>query len=134
MRYFLAARWWPTAAGYCRLLLAAAMSAAVGRTDLHAQATTGTYVIRGGTVVPVVGARIPNGTVVISGGKIQAVGANVQAPQGATVIDATGLFVYPGMARITTCSSRTPPRSRARCGRSCSRNRKQIDQLTQHVR
>src|SRR4029079_6349763 len=25
------------------------------------------------------------------------VGANVQAPQGATVIDATGLFVYPGM-------------------------------------
>jgi imidazolonepropionase-like amidohydrolase len=63
----------------------------------QAQAQTGTYVIRGGTVVPVVGARIPNGTVVISQGKIQAVGANVQAPQGATVIDATGLFVYPGM-------------------------------------
>lgn len=63
----------------------------------YPQAQTGTYVIRGGTVVPVVGARIPNGTVVISGGKIQAVGANVQAPQGATVIDATGLFVYPGM-------------------------------------
>ena len=61
------------------------------------QTQTGTYVIRGGTVVPVVGARIPNGAVVISGGKIQAVGANVQAPQGATVIDATGLFVYPGM-------------------------------------
>jgi imidazolonepropionase-like amidohydrolase len=63
----------------------------------QAQAQTGTYVIRGGTVVPVVGGRIPNGTVVISGGKIQAVGANVPAPQGATVIDATGLFVYPGM-------------------------------------
>jgi imidazolonepropionase-like amidohydrolase len=63
----------------------------------HGQAQTGTYVIRGGTVVPVVGAKIPNGTVVISGGKIQAVGANVQGPQGATVIDATGLFVYPGM-------------------------------------
>jgi len=61
------------------------------------QTQTGTYVIRGGTVVPVVGARIPNGAVVISGGKIQAVGANVQAPQGATVIDATSLFVYPGM-------------------------------------
>ena len=64
---------------------------------LHGQVQTGTYVIRGGTVVPVVGAKIPNGSVVISGGKIQAVGANVQAPQGATVIDATGLFVYPGM-------------------------------------
>ena len=36
------------------------------------QTQTGTYVIRGGTVVPVVGARIPNGAVVISGGKIQA--------------------------------------------------------------
>jgi imidazolonepropionase-like amidohydrolase len=62
-----------------------------------AQPQTGTYVIRGGTVVPVVGAQIPNGTVVIAQGKIQAVGANVQAPAGATIIDATGLYVYPGM-------------------------------------
>ena len=66
-------------------------------TTLGAQTQMPTYVIRGGTVVPVVGAQIPNGVVVISGGKIQAVGANVQGPQGATVIDATGLFVYPGM-------------------------------------
>jgi len=64
---------------------------------LFGQAQTGTYVIRGGTVVPVVGAKIPNGTVVISQGKIQAVGANVTPPQGATIIDATGLYVYPGM-------------------------------------
>jgi len=92
-----AARWWPTAAGYCRVLLAAAIGAGAFATTLGAQAAAGTYVIRGGTVVPVVGAKIPNGSVVISGGKIQAVGANVQAPQGATVIDATGLFVYPGM-------------------------------------
>jgi imidazolonepropionase-like amidohydrolase len=56
-----------------------------------------TYVIRGGTVVPVTGATIPNGTVVIQNGRIQAVGANAQAPAGATVVDATGLFVYPGM-------------------------------------
>ena len=66
-------------------------------TALPAQTQMPTYVIRGGTVVPVVGAQIPNGTVVIQNGKIQAIGANVQAPQGATVIDATGLFVYPGM-------------------------------------
>jgi len=66
-------------------------------TALPAQPATGTYVIRGGTVVPVVGPKVPNGTVVISGGKIQAIGANVQGPQGATVIDATGMFVYPGM-------------------------------------
>ena len=92
-----AARWSPTAAHYCRVLLAAAITAGACATTLRAQAAPGTYVIRGGTVVPVVGAKIPNGTVLISGGKIQAVGANVAAPQGATVIDATGLFVYPGM-------------------------------------
>ena len=97
MRYVVAARWWPTAARYSRVLLAAAIGAGAFATALGAQAAPGTYVIRGGTVVPVVGATIPNGTVLISGGKIQAVGANVPAPQGATVIDATGLFVYPGM-------------------------------------
>lgn len=63
----------------------------------------GTFAIRGGHIVTVSGADIPNGTVVISGGKITAVGANVQAPPNAQVIDATGLMVYPGM--IETGSS-----------------------------
>ena len=40
----------------------------------------GTFAIRGGHVVTVSGADIPNGTVVISGGKITAVGANVAVP------------------------------------------------------
>lgn len=62
----------------------------------------GTFVIRGGTVVPVTGERIPNGTVVITNGRITAVGANVQAPSGATEIDATGLFVYPGLINAGT--------------------------------
>ena len=79
------------------IVLAALFSLPATRRPLPAQTQMPTYVIRGGTVVPVVGAQIPNGTVVIQNGKIQAVGANVQAPQGATVIDATGLFVYPGM-------------------------------------
>ena len=63
----------------------------------------GTFAIRGGHIVTVTGADIPNGTVVISGGKITAVGANVQAPPNAQVIDAGGLMVYPGM--IETGSS-----------------------------
>src|SRR5512135_880504 len=63
----------------------------------------GTFAIRGGHIVTVSGADIPNGTVVISGGKITAVGANVQAPANAQVIDASGLMVYPGM--IETGSS-----------------------------
>ena len=57
----------------------------------------GTFVIKGGHIFTVSGAEIPNGSVVISGGKITAVGATVSAPSGATVIDATGLSVYPGM-------------------------------------
>jgi imidazolonepropionase-like amidohydrolase len=57
----------------------------------------GTFAIRNARVFPVTGPEIPNGTVVISNGKIQAVGANVAIPAGAQVIDGTGLNVYPGM-------------------------------------
>jgi imidazolonepropionase-like amidohydrolase len=63
----------------------------------------GTFAIRGGRVITVSGAEIPNGTVVISGGRITAVGANVTVPGNAQVINATGMFVYPGM--IETGSS-----------------------------
>ena len=64
---------------------------------LVAQSTERVTVIRNATVVPVVGARIPNGTVVIRGEKIEAVGRDLPVPPGAKVIDAAGLFVYPGM-------------------------------------
>jgi imidazolonepropionase-like amidohydrolase len=62
----------------------------------------GTFVIRGGTVVPVSGPQIPNGTVVIQNGRITAVGASEQAPAGATEINATGMFVYPGLINAGT--------------------------------
>ncbi len=54
-------------------------------------------VIRNGTVVPVVGAPIPNGTIIVRAGRIEAVGRDLTVPAGARTIDATGLFVYPGM-------------------------------------
>ena len=57
----------------------------------------GVFAIRGGHIFPASGPDIANGTVVISGGKITAVGANVVVPNGATIIDASGLSVYPGM-------------------------------------
>jgi imidazolonepropionase-like amidohydrolase len=56
-----------------------------------------TYVIRGARVITVSGADIENATVVITGGRISAVGAGVSAPAGAQVIDGSGLWVYPGM-------------------------------------
>ncbi len=62
----------------------------------------GTYVIRNARVVTVSGPDIENGAVVISGGRITAVGATVSAPAGATEIDARGLVVYPGMIDAST--------------------------------
>ena len=51
---------------------------------------------------PVTPAVIEKGTIVIRGGKIEALGANVQVPQGATVIDAKGGHVYPGFINART--------------------------------
>jgi len=56
-----------------------------------------TVAIRGGRIVTVSGPVIEMGTVVISGGTITAVGPSVEIPGGATVIDATGQTVYPGL-------------------------------------
>jgi imidazolonepropionase-like amidohydrolase len=61
-----------------------------------------TFVIRGATVVPVTGPRITNGSVVLQNGRITAVGTNVQVPAGATEINATGMFVYPGLINAGT--------------------------------
>ncbi len=57
----------------------------------------GTFAITNARIVTVSGATIENGTVVISNGKISAVGANASIPAGAERIDARGLSVYPGM-------------------------------------
>ncbi len=96
-----------SAAGVLAALAALAGVAGVAGAQLGAYnpnpGPQGTFAIRGGHVVTVSGADIPNGTVVIRGGKITAVGANATIPSGATVIDASGLMVYPGM--IETGSS-----------------------------
>ncbi len=57
----------------------------------------GTFAITNARIVTVSSAPIENGTVIISGGKITAVGANAAIPAGAERIDAKGLSVYPGM-------------------------------------
>jgi imidazolonepropionase-like amidohydrolase len=56
-----------------------------------------TYAITNARIVPVSGAEITRGTVVIREGLIAAVGANVNAPSDARVIDGAGLTVYPGL-------------------------------------
>lgn len=54
-------------------------------------------VIRGATVMTAAGEEIAGGEVVMADGKIVAVGRGLEAPAGATVIDATGKFVTPGI-------------------------------------
>lgn len=53
--------------------------------------------IRGGTVLTMTGVPIANGTVLIRGGKIAAVGADVSIPRGAEVVEARGKYVMPGL-------------------------------------
>lgn len=61
-----------------------------------------TIAITGGKVFPVSGPAIENGTVVITDGKITAVGANVPVPAGAKTIDAKGKWVTPGLINAAT--------------------------------
>jgi imidazolonepropionase-like amidohydrolase len=61
-----------------------------------------TIAITGGTVYPVSGPVIQNGTVLIRDGKIVAVGANVTVPGDAQRVDATGKIVTPGFIDAST--------------------------------
>lgn len=55
------------------------------------------FAIKGARIVPVSGPPIASGTIVISKGVIQSVGANVSIPPEARVIDGTGMTIYPGL-------------------------------------
>lgn len=55
------------------------------------------YAIRGAKIVPVSGAEIASGNIVLRNGLIEAVGANATIPNDAIIIDGTGLTVYPGL-------------------------------------
>ena len=52
--------------------------------------------IQGGLVKTITGGDIENGQVLIDGGKIVAVGQNLDVPEGTQVYDATGCMVTPG--------------------------------------
>jgi imidazolonepropionase-like amidohydrolase len=61
-----------------------------------------TIAITGGTVYPVSGPKIDDGTVVIRDGAIVAVGRDVPVPASARVIDARGKWVTPGLFNAGT--------------------------------
>lgn len=83
-------------------VLSCGLVAQNGPADQNNTGLPGTFVISNATIVTVSGATIQNGSIVIADGKITAVGANVEAPSGATNIDGQGMFVYPGMIDAAT--------------------------------
>ena len=60
------------------------------------------YAITHAKIFTLAGSPIQDGTLVIRDGKIAAVGAGVEVPTGAEVIDAQGLEVYPGLFDAVT--------------------------------
>jgi imidazolonepropionase-like amidohydrolase len=74
--------------------IAAAILSLVG---LSAGASAQDIAIRNATILTVTKGKIENGTVLIQGGKITAVGTNVNVPAGVRVVDGSGKFVMPGI-------------------------------------
>ena len=60
------------------------------------------YAITHAKIFTLAGSPIEDGTLIIRDGKIAAVGASVEVPAGAHVIDAKGLQVYPGLFDAVT--------------------------------
>ena len=83
---------------YRTIRVAASLALFVAAASVRAQ----TVAIVGGKVYPVSGPPIENGTVVITNGKIAAVGTNVPVPAGAQRIDASGKTVTPGFVNSST--------------------------------
>ncbi|HLZ16928.1 MAG TPA: hypothetical protein VKQ08_07800, partial [Cyclobacteriaceae bacterium] len=79
-------------------LFTAALCALVFHIDAqNPKGKYGTFALTNATIETMTKGTITNGTVVISNGKITAVGNNVSIPPGAETIDCKGLIIYPGM-------------------------------------
>ena len=84
---------------FARTRLAAATAALACSAQI---ASAQTIAITGGTVFPVSGPKIENGTVLIRDGKIVAVGSAVAIPADAQQVDARGKWVTPGFINSAT--------------------------------
>lgn len=63
----------------------------------HAQVEKGNMLIRNGTVLTVTKGTLASTDVLVKDGKIAQIGKNLTAPAGVKTIDASGLFVMPGI-------------------------------------
>jgi imidazolonepropionase-like amidohydrolase len=87
-----------------RQLLVVASFGLLASTFAYAQTpqAAATYAITHAKIFTLAGSTIDDGTLVIKDGKIAAVGAGVEVPAGAQVIDGKGLQVYPGLFDAVT--------------------------------
>jgi len=79
------------------LTLTLALGLWTGPTDDDAKAKRGTYALTNARIVTVTNGTIENGTLIIEGDRISAIGTDVAIPDGAEVMDLSGQSVYPGM-------------------------------------
>ncbi|MGQ0764915.1 MAG: amidohydrolase family protein [Gemmatimonadota bacterium] len=84
-----------------RTLIFAVLALIAAMPGINAGAQT-TIAITGATVHPVSGPAIDNGTVIIRGSTIVAVGAGIAVPAGAIRIDGSGKWLTPGLFNATT--------------------------------
>lgn len=89
---------WPMNAGCLLLILGFASSALADEPSVPPEKVA----LVGGRIIPVVGAPIEKGTVLVERGKIVAVGADVEVPYDARVFNVSGKVVFPGMIDVHT--------------------------------
>src|SRR5689334_13876649 len=87
------------------------------------RADSGSFAITNARIVPVSGPAIDRGTIVVSHGVISALGATVQVPADAWVIDGKGLTVYPGLIDALTDLGLPQPAQPAAAGRGAGGGR-----------
>jgi len=66
----------------------------------YAPVPSGPVLIRDATVLTGIGTRLESADVLLANGRIQAVGIDLAAPDGATVVDGTGKWVTPGLIDV----------------------------------
>ncbi len=83
--------------GFLSLLLILVMAMPGLARGAGADAKSNVTLIKNATILTITHGNIEHGSILIRDGKIAAVGADIKTPEGATVIDASGEFVLPGI-------------------------------------
>ncbi|RUO35274.1 amidohydrolase family protein [Aliidiomarina sanyensis] len=89
-----------------KLAIVIALACSAGLAQAHnvvpGAAQDGAVLLQGGTVHTVTRGTLAQTDVLLVDGKISAIGQNLEAPEGARVIDIRGQYVYPGIIALDT--------------------------------